>query len=51
VEVEWGYLTGYYSYGQSTYWNLFAQTVSSEYISSYTNPECSTIKYFFKNEA
>jgi hypothetical protein len=50
VEVEWGYLNKWYV-STSTYQNLFDQTVTSEYISSYTNSERSEIKYFFKNEA
>lgn len=40
VEVEWGYMAGYYSSGR-VFRNLFGQTVSREYFSSYSNPECS----------
>lgn len=39
VEIEWGYLAGWYS-SQAVYRNLFAQTVSTEYFSTYQNPEC-----------
>jgi len=39
VEIEWGYLAGWYS-SQAVYRNLFAQTVSSEKYSTYKNPEC-----------
>jgi hypothetical protein len=49
VEVEWGYIAKFYT-GTSTYWNLFDQTVSTEWLTYYQNPECSTIRYYFKNE-
>lgn len=39
VEIEWGYLSRWYS-REPTYRNLFAQTVPREYFSSYSNPEC-----------
>lgn len=38
VELEWGWLNGWY--GARKYWNLFEQTLSSESVTSYTNPEC-----------
>lgn len=40
VEIEWGYLAGWYS-NQAVYRNLFSQTVSKENFSTYSNPECS----------
>jgi hypothetical protein len=49
VEVEWGYIARFYT-GTSTYWNLFDQTVSSEFVTFYENPEYPTICYYFKNE-
>jgi transposase len=50
VELEWGYISSYYTQ-TSTYWNLFEQTLAMEYLSYYENPECSTIKYIFKDES
>ena len=47
VEVEWGYLNGFYTGGKHYYFNLFDQKVSSQWISSYVNPELSSIKYYF----
>ncbi len=38
VEIEWGYLSGYYSSGK-IYRNLFDQTLSSESVTSYTNKD------------
>lgn len=46
VEVEWGYLSRYYSSG-SYYYNLFDQAVSTQWLSYYVSPELSTIKYYF----
>ncbi len=46
VEVEWGYLNRYYS-GNSYYYNLFDQAVSTQWLSYYVSPELSTIKYYF----
>ena len=43
---EWGHLAGYYPTAK-LYWNLFGQTLSSENVSTYRNPECG-IKYYFK---
>lgn len=40
VEIEWGYLAGWYS-NQAVYRNLFSQTVARENFSTYSNPECS----------
>ena len=40
VEIEWGYLAGWYGTGQSVYRNLFAQTVSNEFFKTYKHPEC-----------
>ncbi len=39
VEIEWGYMAGWYS-DQAVYRDLFAQTVSSESFRTYKNPEC-----------
>lgn len=47
VEIEWGWMNGWYSGGTKyLYRNLFEQTVSSESISSYTNPECGLVYKF-----
>lgn len=50
VEIEWGYLNKWYT-GTSTYWNLFDQAVSTEWLTFYMNPECNSIKYYFKDES
>ena len=39
VEIEWGYMARWYT-SQPTYRNLFDQAVSTQYFSTYTNPEC-----------
>ena len=50
VEIEWGWLSGWYGGGTvSLYRNLFSQTVSNEYFSTYTNPECG-LSYFVWTE-
>ena len=46
VEYEWGYLSGYYGGGYKEYRNLFDQTLSKEWVSSYTSPE-SGLTYSF----
>lgn len=49
VETEWGYLNRYYA-STSMYYNLFAQTLATENVTYYENPERPAICYFFKNE-
>lgn len=47
VEIEWGWLAGYYGGGYRLYRNLFNQTLSSEWVTYYVNPETSTVSYYF----
>ena len=51
VEIEWGWLAGYYGGGYKLYRNLFNQTLSSEWVKYYVNPETITsgytVSYFF----
>lgn len=44
VELEWGWIAGYYRPGSHIYHNLFNETLSSEKVSSYTNK----INYTYK---
>ena len=47
LELEWGYLTGYYTGGGlKIYRNLFGMAVATEYLSSYSHPECDLTYYF-----
>ncbi len=47
VEIEWGWMSGYYGGGLRLYRNLFDQTLSSEWVTFYRNPEVSTVCYTF----
>jgi len=46
VEYEWGYLSGYYGGGYKVYRNLFDQTLSVEWATSYTSPESGLVYAF-----
>lgn len=50
VEIEWGYIAGWYTGGQSIYFNLFDQTVSNEKFSTYTSP-ISGVSYWVWEES
>lgn len=47
VEIEWGWLQGYYGGGLRVYRNLFDQTVATDNLSYYQNPEVPTVCYTF----
>ena len=40
VEIEWGYISGYYGTGQKVYRNSFDILVTNEFFSSFKHPEC-----------
>ena len=47
VEIEWGWMSGHYGGGLKLYRNLFDQALSSQWVTSYTNPEVPTVCYKF----
>ena len=47
VEIEWGWMSGHYGGGLKLYRNLFDQALSSQWVTSYTNPEVPTGCYKF----